>query len=96
MLVDHGQQRVEVVGDPDRHTGRHTVDDRTEALPERLAGRPELGVEHGHLDRRLRHRVSLEHGQMAGHVGRRQSADAEQLGGDEVFDHVLGAVDVLG
>ena len=33
---------------------------------------------------------------MPGHIGGGQIPDAEELRGDEVLDHVLGAVDVLG
>ena len=46
--------------------------------------------------RGLGHRVALEHGQQAGDVGRGQRRPGQEHRGEEVLDHVLGAVDVLG
>ncbi len=69
------------VGDPDGHAGGHAVGDRAEVLGERHSGGAQLGVEHGHLHRRLGHRMALEHGEQA----------ADVVGGDIVVRRTAAA-----
>ena len=57
------EQLFDGVGDTDRHASRDAVAHGAEVLGERAPGGAQLGVEHGHLQRRLGHRVALEHGE---------------------------------
>jgi hypothetical protein len=91
----HGvEQRRGGGGDAEGDARRDEGARRAEARPERPALGPELGVEHGHLERRLGHRVALHGGQRRHDVvGAEVTTDEPR--GEVVAEHVGRAVGVL-
>ena len=69
--------------DPYRHSAVDRVADGAQTFGERLPRGPQLGVEHRHLERGLRHRVAFDAGEDALH---RSGVDV--VGGEEPRDEV--------
>ncbi len=96
VALHRGEQFVDRVVDADADAARDAGGGGAEEVGERAALRPELGVEHGHLERALGHRMTVQFGEAGSHVGRFERAAGHQPGEQVVDHHVLGAVDVLG
>jgi hypothetical protein len=99
-VVEVAADDVEQLGDGGRDADGHAAVDLgasgPEVLGQRPVGGPELGVEHGQLDRGLGHRVPVHPRDEAGHVGRGHVRGGQD-GWRQVPPHdVVGAVDVLG
>ncbi len=65
-------------------------------MGERLTRRPQLGVQQRHLQRGLRHLMSVDRAQDVGNIGCRQLLTSEQARHEVLRDNLLRAVDVLG
>ena len=91
-----GEQLVDRVVDADAHPARDAGGGDAEEVGERAVLRTELGVEDGHLQRPLGHRMAVQLGEARSHVGGVERAAGHQPGEQVVDHHVLRAVDVLG
>ena len=80
--------------DADRDAAIHRAPDGAEKSSERLALGAQLCVEDRHLDRRLRHLMSVDRMQQRRHV-RGNQLSVEQPGNQVVDQDVAGGVDVL-
>ena len=92
---DRGQQGVDGRVDADADAARDAVALDAEEVGERAVLGAQLGVEHGHLQRRLGHRVAADRLQDRGDVGRSQGGDVSQARRQHLADHEGRAVDVL-
>ena len=96
VAIDRVEQLGDAGHDPDRDAAVDPVADGAEVGGERASGGPQLGVEHGHLECGLGHRMTLDRRQPGGNARRGQRVGGEQPGEQEAPDRILGAVDVLG
>ena len=95
VALDGAQELVHVLVDADRDTAVDLGASAAEVLAEGHSLRTELGVEDGHLERALRHRVPAHAPQrrrdeLSGHVALREQSRQQVLA-----NHVVGAADVL-
>ena len=82
--------------DADRHAAVHRRVHRAEELSEGFPFGTQLYVQHRHLDRRLRHAVSVDPAQRARHVMRGRTVALEKGRQQVVDEHMLRRLDIFG
>ena len=90
-----GEQLVDGVVDADADAARDARSLDAEQVGERAVGGAQLGVEHGHLQRRLRHRVAANRFQHGGDRRRGEVVDRRQARREDLADDERRPVDVL-
>ncbi len=96
-VAAHGcQQLRDRAVDSNRDPAVHGGTNRAEVMRKRLAGGTQLGVEHRHLDRRLRHQMTADRTQHIRHVRGGKALPLEQPWQQVMDKHVLRALHVLG
>jgi hypothetical protein len=91
-----GEEFVDRGEDPHADAARDALRGDPEEVGERAGLGAQLGIEDGHLERPLGHRVSVDLGQRRADVGRLEGAVGPEAGEEVVGDDVLGAFHVLG